>query len=236
MGAHYQHLLLNFYSCQVHLLIEQLHLPYHEVYCIVHASTMLFVCVACCVRGCAGPCKALPHLQVVRRGLIRGTRLVEPRHRSLSDMHSRCKEMDAILSAIWYSIHTLFFTTAEDDDEGVGPIYPLTVFFALGIWFVSRGISILGTGLYLSAFLSQRCVPILSLSCQLHPNADPQAASPLWTSVTLQNPTLDAHLGDSGLPLVLPPRMCPNILCSQASQSPVTAAEVTSPSPKRGSS
>ncbi len=47
--------------------------------------------------------------------------------------------MDAILSAIWYPVHALFFTPADDDDEpGVDPIYPLTVFFALGIWFVFK--------------------------------------------------------------------------------------------------
>jgi len=47
--------------------------------------------------------------------------------------------MDAILSAIWYPVHALFFTPADDDDDaGVDPIYPLTVFFALGIWFVFK--------------------------------------------------------------------------------------------------
>ena len=47
--------------------------------------------------------------------------------------------MDAILSAIWYPVHALFFTPADDDDDpGYDPIYPLTVFFALGIWFVFK--------------------------------------------------------------------------------------------------
>lgn len=64
-------------------------------------------------------------------------RLVEPR--PLVERHSSCKKMDAILSAIWYPVHALFFTPANDDDDaGVDPIYPLTVFFALGIWFVFK--------------------------------------------------------------------------------------------------
>ena len=63
----------------------------------------------------------------------------------------------------------------------------------------SRGTSILGTGLYRLAFLSQRSVFCLNSCCELRPNRTPQAASLHWTSITLHNPSLEAHLADPSL-------------------------------------
>jgi hypothetical protein len=62
-----------------------------------------------------------------------------------------------------------------------------------------RGTSIFGTGLYRLVFLSQRSVCGLNLCCELRPNRTPQAASLHWTSITLHNPSLEAHLADPSL-------------------------------------
>ena len=93
---------------------------------------MLFVRVAYRpLKGAAATCKSFDRLEILRRvWLNRVTALratLQP------------QKMDAILSAIWYPVHALFFTPADDDDDtAVDPIYPLTVFFSLGIWFVFK--------------------------------------------------------------------------------------------------
>lgn len=77
-------------------------------------------------------------MEVVRHGLRLDLEILR-RVWLNRERRSSCNEMDAILSAIWYPVHALFFTPADDDDDpGVDPIYPLTVFFALGIWFVFK--------------------------------------------------------------------------------------------------
>jgi hypothetical protein len=109
-----------------------------DYYCIVYATTMLPVRVACRpLQGADGTWKSFDTALIYGCRRVWQTLEVEPRLRSI-ERYSRCR-MDAILSAIWYPVHALFFTPAEDDDDqGVDPIYPLTVFFALGIWFVFK--------------------------------------------------------------------------------------------------
>ena len=160
-----------------------------------------FLCVlrvACCVlcgvcwplRGTAGTCKSFDV------ALYAG---VESRHRSLSDTPAARKWMRfCLLSGTPYMPSSSRLQKTTTTRESIRfTLSPRSSRSGYGL--SSRGTSILGTGLYRSAFLSQRCVPVLNLSGQLHPNAVPQAASPHWTSVTLQNPTLEAHLADPGL-------------------------------------
>ncbi|KAG6836748.1 hypothetical protein H0H93_003824 [Arthromyces matolae] len=82
--------------------------------------------------------------------------------------------MNAVLSLILHPFIPV--NVSDDDDKGIDIVYPLTIFFAIGIWLVVR------------RYHKMHNDPIEFLF------VEPEAADPAWESYAIENPHLKSHL------------------------------------------